>query len=133
MHLDCIRERDIATLESPRASGRSPFDSEIADSTRRQLAAAFRNNSGVPRRMIALDTSAYVLRTREQVVAESSTAGAGRYPGTIFISRAAFSVDGYAYVYAVFSRMRFATGTIFLLRNESGRWRIVSRVGAWVT
>ena len=128
-YLDCIRERDVQRIESW-ASGRIAF---AGDSTLKQLADSFRSYSHLSQRLLPLESSLFLLRTREQIAAELSAWRGGPPPASIVVARAAFSSDGYAYVYAVFGRERFATGMTFLLQKSGEQWNIVTAVGVWVT
>jgi hypothetical protein len=134
VQFDCVGERSVTALERPWVrTGRRAFDGLIADSTRSELVEAHRTVSTVPHRMMPGSTTAFLFMNSEQIAAEASSGSAGVHPGSAVLTRAAYSSDDFAFIYAVYGRMRFATGMIFLLRRSGDTWTIVSRVGIWVT
>jgi hypothetical protein len=139
-YLDCTRERNYGTLERRSRDGSWAFSAFINDSTRRQLAESFRANSGNLQLLAGLDTGRFVLRSRAAIeAARSAWASSGGRPiASIVLSRAGYSQDGHAYVYAVFSRTgygrgAFAAGLIFLLKRSGDIWALVATSGVWVT
>jgi hypothetical protein len=137
--LDCARERDAAVLEQRWADGSRAFGALIDDSTSRQLAESYRVSSDTVMQITGFDSSRFVVRTATAIGAEKGDWYGGRPIGSVSLSRASYSSDGHAYVYAVFSRVPgygrgpFAAGLIFLLRGTGEKWELLAWRGTWVT
>ena len=138
LSLDCMGDRHYRTLEMPWANGTWAFAAFIGDSTRRQLAQSLRANSSTTQVMSAFERTRFIVQSRASIAAAQSAWNGGRPVASVVLSRAGYSPDGYAYVYAVFSRYpgyrgTFGAGMIFLLKRNRDGWELIGTQGVWAT